>query len=114
MQVLRTVLSNADKQGLAVFLHFDKPKEENLKPNVKNLDLNQLMQNVDREHFSYESFKKAFDTDERLKGLIANFDSKGIELKTQQSNTIKTPTTPDSKSKVKSMAKRATNLKDKL
>ena len=59
VQVLRTVISSADRKGTPLFLHFTKPKEENIKQGAKNLDLNKLMQNVGGEQFDYGTFQES-------------------------------------------------------
>lgn len=111
MQVLRTVIGSADARNQSVYLHFDKPRPEEMKSGAKNLDLNKLMQNVEAEHFDFESFKAAYDTDPRVKAMVKNFDKRGIEPMTK--NELDSGTTSTSSSggdTVSSMAKRATNL----
>ena len=62
VQVLRTVISSADRKGTPLFLHFTKPKEENIKQGAKNLDLNKLMQN--------EATRSAFRINVKIKNKI--------------------------------------------
>lgn len=112
--MLRTVIAAADKDKVAIYLHFTSPiNKENLKPNVKNLDLNKLMQNVGGEQFDYGTFKAAFDTDPRIKTMVNNFDKNGLEPKTE--NTIdNTPQQNSTGDTVSQMAKSATDLGDNL
>jgi len=115
VHVLRTIIGQADQKGEQLFLHFSQPKGEDLRPDARNIDLNKLMQNVGGEQFGYDTFKAAYDTDARVKSMIANFSEKGIEPKTK-----KTPSdTPQGDSRdggktVSQMAKSATNLSDNL
>ncbi len=114
VQVLRTVISSADRKGTPLFLHFTKPKEENIKQGAKNLDLNKLMQNVGGEQFDYGTFKAAYDTDPRVKTMVSNFSAEGIEPKTAEKIDSDTPQQDTKGDKVATMAKSATNLGDKL
>ena len=71
------------------------------------------MQNVGAESFDYGTFKAAYDTDERVKSMVKNFNKRGIEPKTQ--NELEggdETTTPDGTGAVDKMAKRATDLSD--
>ena len=115
VQVLRTVIGDADQKGVSVFLHFSKPSANDIRSDAKNLDLNKLMQNVGAEQFDYGTFKAAYDTDPRLKAMIQNFSEKGIEPKTKKQATD----TPQGDSqtggdKVAQMAKSATDVGAKL
>lgn len=113
MQVLRTVIATADKNNIPLFLHFQKPTKDKLKPNVKNLDINKLMQNVGGEQFDYGTFKAAYDTDARIKTMVNNFNKDGIEPKT--ANTIDSGDQQDATgNEVEKMAKNATDLGDNL
>ena len=115
VQVLRTVISQADQKGDKLFLHFSKPKKEDIVDGSKNLDLNKLMQNVGGEQFDYGTFKAAYDTDARVKSMVQNFSEKGIEPKTKKAATDNPQ--GDSQTggdKVAQMTKSATNLGDKL
>lgn len=71
------------------------------------------MQNVESEQFDYESFKNAFDTDPRIKTMVATFNNVGIEPKTKNKINDKEVSTDD-KNEVEKMAKSATDLGDKL
>lgn len=113
MQVLRTVIGSADSRNQSVYLHFDKPRPEEIKSGAKNLDLNKLMQNVGAESFDFGTFKAAYDTDPRVKAMIKNFDKRGIEPNTK--NELDDGTGGSSapgRDTVGSMAKRATDLGD--
>jgi hypothetical protein len=81
---LRTVKGAADQKGKPAFLHFDKPKTENIKQDSLNIDLNKVMENMGGEAFAYETFKNAYDSDPRVKEMVKNFSEAGIELKTKE------------------------------
>ena len=104
VHVLRTIIGQADQKGEQLFLHFSQPKGEDLPYNLKNKNFSK-----------YDTFKAAYDTDARVKSMIANFSEKGIEPKTK-----KTPSdTPQGDSQdggktVSQMAKSATNLGNNL
>lgn len=80
-----------------------------------NLDLNKLMQNVGAEHFNYDAFKASYDSDPRVKALVANFSERGIEPKTKKApSDVPQGDKTGSDATVGAMAKRATDLGDKL
>ena len=115
VQVLRTLISQADQRGERLFLHFAEPKASELQDDAKNIDLNRLMANVGGEQFDYETFKAAYDTDNRVKTMIRNFSEKGIEPKTKEEpNDVPQADSQDGGKSVSQMAKSATNLGDKL
>jgi len=114
VQVLRTLISSADRKGTPVFLHFSGAKKEDMKQGAKNLDLNKIMQNVGGEQFDYGTFKAAYDTDPRVKTMVANFSEKGIEPKTSEKIDSDTPQQDADSNKVAQMAQSATNLGDNL
>jgi len=114
VQVLRTLISSADRKGTPVFLHFSGAKKEDMKQGAKNLDLNKIMQNVGGEQFDYGTFKAAYDTDPRVKTMVSNFSAEGIEPKTAEKIDSDTPQQDTTGDKVATMAKSATNLGDKL
>ena len=115
VQVLRTLISQADQRGEKLFLHFAEPKASELQDDAKNIDLNRLMANVGGEQFDYETFKAAYDTDNRVKTMIRNFSEKGIEPKTKEEpNDLPQADSQDGGKSVSQMAKSATNLGDKL
>jgi len=115
VQVLRTLISSADRKGTPLFLHFQKPKSKDaIKQGAKNLNLNKIMQNVGGEMFDYGTFKAAYDTDPRIKTMVKNFNSDGVEPKTKQ-DTETGMAQQDAQGKtVGQMAKSATDLGDKL
>lgn len=106
---LRTVKGAADQKGKPAFLHFEKPKNENVKQGSINIDLNKVMQNLGGEAFSYESFKNAFDSDPRVKEMVKNFSEAGIELKTKE-DTGSSMGGAQGADTVSKMAQRATDL----
>lgn len=116
VQVLRTLISSADRKGTPLFLHFQKPKSKDaIKQGAKNLNLNKIMQNVGGEQFDYETFKAAYDTDNRVKSMIANFSEKGIEPKTKETPSDSPVANGEADpNAVSSMAKSATDLGNKL
>ena len=115
VQVLRTLISSADRKGTPLFLHFQKPRSKDaIKQGAKNLNLNKIMQNVGGEQFDYGTFKAAYDTDPRIKTMVKNFNSDGVEPKTKQ-DTETGMAQQDAQGKtVGQMAKSATDLGDKL
>tara|TARA_R110000796_G_scaffold105903_1_gene216231 strand:- start:394 stop:798 length:405 start_codon:yes stop_codon:yes gene_type:complete len=114
VQVLRTVIGDADQRGISVFLHFNKPTANDIRSDAKNLDLNKLMQNVGSEQFDYGTFKAAYDTDPRLKAMVQNFSEKGIEPKTKKQATDTPQGDTSGSNTVAKMAKSATDIGDKL
>ena len=114
VQVLRTIIGDADQKGTSVFLHFDNPSADDIRSNSRNLNINKLMQNVGSEQFDYGTFKAAYDTDPRLKAMIQNFSEKGIEPKTKQQATDTPQGDTTNSNTVASMAKSATDVGAKL
>lgn len=112
VQVLRTIIGDADQKGISVFLHFNKPQASDIRQGSKNLDLNKLMQNVGSEQFDYDTFVAAYETDPRVKTMVANFNKKGIVPKTATQDPTEAPQgdTQDGGNTVSSMAKRATDV----
>lgn len=112
VQVLRTVIGDADQKGISVFLHFDKPKKEDIRQGSKNLDLNKLMQNVGGEQFDYDTFVAAYETDPRIKTMVKNYNKTGIEPKTAKEDPNEVPQgdSQDGGDTVNQMAKRATDV----
>ena len=70
--------------------------------------LNNLMKNAGREQFDYRTFKAAYDSDERLKSMIKNFNQDGITLKTDTDADSQAPQPDLGNKAVSQMAKRAT------
>lgn len=115
VQVLRTLIAQADSKSEKLFLHFTKPLPNDIRNDARNLDLNKLMQNVGAEQFDYETFKAAYDTDARVKTMVANFSEKGIEPKTKEQPSDSPVASGEADPKaVSNMAKSATDLGDKL
>ena len=110
IQVLKTVIADADAKGNAVFLHFQKPQEDQIRSDMTNINLNKLMANVGGEAFDFETFKAAYDSDSRVKGLIQNFNEKGIEPKTQAQDQFKARGDTTKSNSVAQAAKRAVDL----
>ena len=111
---LRTVKGAADQKGKPAFLHFEKPKTENIKQDSINIDLNKVMQNMGGEAFVYDTFKNAYDSDPRIKEMVNNFSAAGIELKTKEDAEQGATSAQDGSNTVSQMAKSATDLGDKL
>ena len=115
VHVLRTLIGQADQNGDKLFLHFDTPLPNDIRTDARNLDLNKIMQNVGGEQFDYETFKAAYDTDARVKTMVANFSEKGIEPKTKETPSDSPVASGEADpNAVSSMAKSATDLGDKL
>ena len=115
VQVLRTLIAQADSKREKLFLHFTKPLPNDIRNDARNLDLNKLMQNVGAEQFDYETFKAAYDTDARVKTMVANFSEKGIEPKTKEQPSDSPVASGEADpNAVSNMAKSATDLGDKL
>ena len=85
-----------------------------MKQGAKNLNLNKIMQNVGGEMFDYGTFKAAYDTDPRIKTMVKNFNSDGVEPKTKNDTETGTPQQDAQGKTVGQMAKSATDLGDKL
>ena len=82
VQVLRSLISQADEEKTALYLTFGPSKEE--KEGYKVVDLNDYMANAGGEAFDYGTFTAAYETDPRVKTMVANFDKKGVEAKTEK------------------------------
>lgn len=67
------------------------------------------MKNAGREQFDYRTFKAAYDSDERLKSMIKNFNQDGVTLKTDVDADTDAPQQDLGNTKVSQMAKRATS-----
>jgi len=91
----------------------NKLADANLKkePSEFSFDLlNKLMKNAGREQFDYRTFKAAYDSDERIKKMIKNFNQDGITLKTDVDADTAAPQQDAGNKKVSQMAKRATKI----
>jgi hypothetical protein len=107
---LHTVKQSAEQKDTPVFLHFEKPSKDQIKPDFKNINLNDVMQNIGAPQFSYDTFKRAFDEDPRIEQLIHNFSAEGIEVTKDPKDT--SDQSQDGKNSVSDMAKAATDLSD--
>ena len=115
VQVLRTVIGSADAKGQPAFLHFSDPNPDDIRSGALNVNLHKLMQNVGAEQFDYGTFKAAYDTDPRVKTMVKDFNEKGVTPQTASEPDEDSQADPDPESdKVSQMAKRATDLGDKL
>ena len=72
------------------------------------------MQNIGGEQFDYGTFKAAYDTDPRVKTMVANFSEKGIETKTKKPSSSVPQADTAGTDKVGQMAKSATDVGAKL
>lgn len=72
-------------------------------------ELNTLMKHAGAEQFDYRAFKAAYDTDERIKKMVKNFNQDGITLKTDVDADTAAPQEDPGNTKVSQMAKRATS-----
>lgn len=73
------------------------------------------MQNIDKQQFSYETLKAAFDQDSRIQNLIKDFDREIIILKTDDQDNFdadqdSVDNKQQSQNKVDQMAKRAVDI----
>ena len=84
VQVMRTVIASADRQGKPAIMHFGKPKKEAIQNGALNIDGHKMLDNVGGEIFDYGSFKAAYDTDARVKTMTSNFNKDNITLKTSK------------------------------
>jgi len=69
------------------------------------------MLHVGREQFDYRTFKASYDSDERVKKMIKNFDQNGLTLKTDTDADTQAPQQDTDTDKVSQMAKRATRAR---
>ena len=51
---------------------------------MKTVDLNDYMANAGGEAFDYGTFTAAYETDPRVKTMVADFDKDGVEAKTSK------------------------------
>jgi hypothetical protein len=71
------------------------------------------MMRMGNQQFDYDVFKAAYDLDDRVQSITKNFDKDKIEL--VSNNDFEAPGAPaDPKADVSAMAKRATDVGDKL
>ena len=102
-------MGSADSKGHAAFLHFSTPTIIPLEDENKVAIQAQV---------AMDDFKNAYDTDDRVKTMVKNFDKVGVEVKTQieldGGDDSITPSDGASGTSVSSMAKSATDLGDNL
>ncbi len=67
------------------------------------------MQNTGGQQFSYDIFKSAYDSDDKIKNIVKDFDQDTITLKTREMDDISV-SSGSKKDVVGQMAKRATKL----
>jgi ribosomal protein L29 len=77
-------------------------------------ELNQTMKNLGKQQFDYRTFKAAYDSDERIQNMVANFNKEGLALNTDV-EADEDPQAPqqdiDGDEEVSQMAKRATRAR---
>jgi len=110
VQVMRTVIASADRQGKPAVMHFGTPKKEAMQTGALNIDGHKLLDNVGGETFDYGSFKAAYDTDARVKTMTANFNKDAITLKTSKEADKPAETGKDGSDTVAKMASREVDL----
>lgn len=73
--------------------------------------LNNYMQNVGEKQFTYDTFKLAYDSDQRIQALVTDFNQEEVSLKDSEMDDIKRKR-KKSTNDVEKMAKRATKVGD--
>lgn len=73
-------------------------------------ELDSIMKNIGTIQFSYDTFKKAYDTDPGVKKLVKNFDQDKITLSSGNATDDLPAGEPDTDNTVGAMAQRATDL----
>ena len=68
------------------------------------------MRNVGNQQFDYDTFKNAFDSDNKIKSLVKDFDKDSITLKTSEMDDLKL-TKRKKKNTVSQISKRTVDLK---
>jgi hypothetical protein len=91
------IQSRADSKGQPAFLSFRA--------------MDQLMQNIGGESFTYEEFKQMYDSVPGIKDIVKNFDENGLTIDTKEGGEDDAPTTSadNGDANVAAAAKRATN-----
>jgi hypothetical protein len=107
---LRTIKANAEQKNKPVFLHFEKPTQENSQKDAINIDLNKVMQNVGSPQFTYETFKKIFENNDQIQNLVDNFNSIGIKINFEKDSKTAASGKDTGNDAVEKMAKQATDL----
>ncbi len=77
-------------------------------------EINEYMLNMGAPQFRYDMLKAAYDTEARVNEIIKDFTKDTLELKTSEVDDLKLKKKRRDKNKVSTMAKKATNVGDKL
>ena len=110
---LHTIKNSVEQKDKPAFLHFEKPSQEDIKPNYINVNLNDVMEKMSAYHFNYETFKTAYDSDPSIQEYVENFSEQGIEIgPAPEASDDPQANTNDDSDKVSQMAKSATDLDD--
>jgi len=75
-------------------------------------ELNDVMGGMGDQQFDYDVFKAAYDMDQRIQGIVKNFDKETITLVSNSDFDAPGGAGQGDGDEVSAMAKRATNLKD--
>jgi hypothetical protein len=67
------------------------------------------MQNIGHQQFTYDSFKVAYDSDQKIQNIVKDFDQNSITLKTSETDDVNAPDV-SSGNKISQMAKRAVDI----
>jgi hypothetical protein len=87
------IQARADQKGQPAFLSFRA--------------MDQIMQNIGGEAFSYESFKEVYDTVPGVKDIVKDFNEEGITIATQEGGDDAPAPRDDGGANVTASAKRA-------
>lgn len=109
---LRTIKNSAESKDQAVFAHFEKPNRESLQPDFKNININDVMQNMSAPQFTYETFKQSYDASQQIQDLVDDFNSQGIKINSSEADDEQSQADNDDSTNVTQMAKSATDLSD--
>lgn len=109
---LRTIKSSAESKDQAVFAHFEKPSRDSIQPDFKNININDVMQNMSAPQFTYETFKQSYDASPQIQELVDDFNSQGIKINTGEVDDEQSQANQDDSNSVTQMAKSATDLSD--
>jgi len=110
---LHTIKNSVEQKDKPAFLHFEKPSQEDIKPDYININLNDVMVKMSAPQFNYETFKTAYEGDPSIQEYVENFSEKGIEIGTApEASDAPESNTDDESDTVTQMAKSATDLDD--
>ncbi len=105
--------NSVQDKDIPIFAHFNKPKNQDLKDDHINVDLNQVLTNIGLPHYNYELFSELYNSNSQIANLIDNFNKEGIFINSQEEEIVSSePDETQSKQKVSQMAKQATDLSD--